>query len=143
MNDDSAVLIIDDDDVTRDAHAQLLRRAGNTVIERTDANDLLALVLKERPRLVLLDISLQGVNGLTACAQLRADARCSGTRILIVTAHDSFEAVRQATEAGADGFLCKPVPAAKLLAATAKRSAPPKPRPTLFSQLRRLVGAAA
>lgn len=139
----SPILLVDNDDRTRVLHAGWLRRAGYRVVERGDASSLVELVIRERPSVVLLEISMPGVNGLEACTGLRADLRCAGQRVLMLTSHDSFEAVRRATEAGADGFLCKPMTSEKLIGALARVPRQSVTRSPLLRRLRTWVSRRA
>ncbi len=113
----SRVVIVEDDEAIRRLHSTVLRAHGYEVIEREDADDLNALVCAAEPVAVLMDLSLPGTSGVTATERLRTDPRVAGTRVVMVTAHDTFEAARLATDAGVDRILIKPVPAADLVAA--------------------------
>ena len=115
------VVIVEDDEAIRKLHGTILRKHGYDVIEREDARSLNALVCAAEPVAVLMDLSLPGVNGITATEQLRTDPRISRTRVVMVTAHDTFEAARQAVDAGVDRILIKPVPMEELIAAVEGR----------------------
>ncbi len=65
------VLVVDDDDAQRHAMVQMLEQAGFKVIEATSGRDALAAVLEQRPDVVLLDLILPDVNGLTFGNALR------------------------------------------------------------------------
>ncbi|HTQ73327.1 MAG TPA: response regulator transcription factor [Burkholderiales bacterium] len=64
-----------------------------------------ALALPDRPDIVLMDINLRGVDGLEATSRIKALK--PGTRIIILTMHDTPHHRRAAAEAGAEGFIAK------------------------------------
>ena len=82
------------------------------VAEAADARQALAEVARFRPHLVLLDLELPDMYGLTLARQLKADATTRDIRIVVLTAHaaESVEAAVRA--AGCQGLLTKPVDAA-------------------------------
>lgn len=79
------------------------------------AEDALARVGERCPDVVLLDIGLPGMDGITAIGSLRE--RCPGLRIVLITADDRSETLLAAVDAGADGFLPKGHPFRKVLEA--------------------------
>ena len=110
------IILVDDDEDALKLHGFYLRQAGYAVTERADADGLLDDVLREPPDIVLLDISLPGIGGIEACAQLKRDAGARKTRVIMLTAHTTVGAVQQANAVGADGYLMKPLTKTKLLA---------------------------
>ncbi len=70
-----------------------------------NAEEALKAVPAARPDLAMVDISLPGRNGLELVADLRRDY--PGLRILVLSGHDDEHYIREATRAGADGFVTK------------------------------------
>lgn len=105
---ETVVLLVEDQDDNRVLARKLLERAGFLVIEATDGRQALDEAAARRPDLVLLDISLPVIDGLTVARTLRA---ASGERPLIValTAHAMDGDRARALEAGCDDFLTKPI----------------------------------
>ncbi len=97
--------------------------------EAANGQEAVELVVKLHPDLVLLDITMPRMNGLTAAAKIRQPA--PATKILIVSMHDSPVAAREALKAGADAFLPKSAGGFHLMRAIEAifRNAAPAPRP--------------
>lgn len=100
--------IIDDDPSQRALLLQRLLHIHFTVVEAADAEAGLAQVRQHRPRVVVCDLMLPGMNGIEFCRQVRADASLDGTYIVVVTSCQDRESKTAALEAGADDFLIKP-----------------------------------
>jgi DNA-binding NarL/FixJ family response regulator len=103
------VLIVDDHPLTRDALATLL--AGNdfdVVGQASDGDEALHLAQELRPELVLLDLSMPGVDGLAALPRLREAAPES--EVVVLTASGTEENLLAAIRGGAAGYLLKSEP---------------------------------
>src|SRR5207237_240469 len=81
---------------------------GLTVVQARDGIEALSLAERERPDIVICDLSMPDVDGFTVCRRLRADARTASIPILMLTAHDDAESVKRAFATGADDYLVKP-----------------------------------
>ncbi len=104
-----SIVLVEHDDRTRPRHAQLLRRAGFHVVERSTADHIVALLTKEKPDLLLLDCVLPGENGFVACARIKAAPSLRNTRVVILSSQSTFDDVRHANESGAQRILAKPL----------------------------------
>lgn len=114
---DGRVLVVDDDEAVRMRVRDLLEPSGLcTVIEASNGPDGLAAARASAPDLVLLDIMMPGMTGLTVCELLRGDPLTREIPIIILSAADESRAMPSALEAGAEDYLPKPVPAAELKA---------------------------
>jgi DNA-binding NarL/FixJ family response regulator len=111
------VMIVDDHPVLREGVAIMLRFESDLELthEAGSAEQALALLATVRPDLLLLDISLQGTNGLELIQQILE--LHPGLRILILSAFDEGRYAEQALKAGASGYLMKSEPRATLLEA--------------------------
>ena len=108
------MLVVDDDRALRDAVSRALRLEGYETIDAADGAQALAGVEEHRPDVVLLDLGLPVVDGLTVCQVLRT--RGDQTPILVLTArHEVSDRVR-GLDAGADDFMSKPFALEELLA---------------------------
>jgi CheY-like chemotaxis protein len=114
------VLLAEDFEDTRDVYAFYLRREGFTVHDLPDGREVLSLAVELQPDVVVLDLSLPGVDGYCLAAQLRAHPLTARTPIVVLSAHAYPEDERRAREAGAAAFLRKPCLPAEL-ADTLKR----------------------
>ena len=102
-------LVVDDDDAIRKAAKSLLESSQLEVIEADTAESALELLRNEPlPDVVLLDWDLPGISGLEALRILRSEARTATLPIIMFTAHDQFEDLRAALEAGATDYIMKP-----------------------------------
>lgn len=103
------VLIVEDNDKNLKLVRDLLRYHGFETIEATNAEDGIALARERRPRLVLMDIQLPGMDGVTALAKLRADPSTAAISVVAVTASVMKEDRERFDKAGFDGFITKPI----------------------------------
>ena len=101
------VLVVDDDPLVRAAIAMILGRASgvDVVGEAADGAEVLTAVERYAPDVVLMDIRMPRVDGLTATERLRA--RPHAPEIIVLTTFDADEYVLRALRAGASGFLLK------------------------------------
>jgi DNA-binding response OmpR family regulator len=116
------VLIVEDDLALSDVLAFTLRHAGFETITAHNGLDGLALWQTEDPDLIVLDLNLPGLDGLTVCRRIRAEAQ---TPIVILSVRGSESEVVQGLELGADDYIVKPFSPRELVArlrAVARRS---------------------
>jgi DNA-binding response OmpR family regulator len=107
------VLVIDDDGDVRALVAGLLDRAGYEVNEASDGRDGLRSVFSDRPDLVLLDVTMPGLDGWATLERIR---ELTDVPVLMLTARsDELEKVR-GLKAGADDYMTKPFGRQELLA---------------------------
>ncbi|HEY8776368.1 MAG TPA: response regulator transcription factor [Gaiellaceae bacterium] len=107
------VLVVDDDGDIRTLVAGLLERAGYEVDEAADGRDGLRSVFSDRPDLVLLDVTMPGLDGWGALERIR---ELTDVPVLMLTARsDELEKVR-GLQAGADDYMTKPFGRQELLA---------------------------
>ncbi len=116
MNDPVRILVVDDTPMNVKLLAGILVGHGYDVITATSGSAALALVAKERPDLVLLDVVMPEMSGYEACRRLRAEEATRLLPIIMVTALDPGEERIKGIEAGADDFLTKPINQPELLA---------------------------
>ena len=94
--------------------AGLLRREYE-VHTAVDGAEGLALILRETPDLVVLDLHMPRMHGFEVCQRMRADERLKGIKVLISSSKSYENDIRTATAAGADLFIVKPFEVAKFL----------------------------
>ena len=103
------VLIVDDHPLTRDALAALLTQQGFDVVgEAEDGASAISQAAALRPDLILLDLTMPDVDGLTALPGIREQAPES--EVVVLTASDAEENLLAAIRAGASGYLLKTEP---------------------------------
>ena len=116
MSDTAAdILLVEDDRRLADLTAEYFRQNGLSVVVESRGDKALARFAAEKPRVVLLDLMLPGLDGLTICRELR---EVFDGPILIFTARDSDIDQVIGLEAGADDYVAKPVDPMVLLART-------------------------
>jgi DNA-binding NarL/FixJ family response regulator len=114
-----SVVVVDDEHLVRSGFAALLDSDPEiTVVGTADTGDAaVAVVRRERPDVVLMDIRMPGRDGVSATAAITADPALRGTRVIVLTTFDLDEYVHAALRAGASGFLLKDAHPEDLLAA--------------------------
>jgi PAS domain S-box-containing protein len=116
-HEDNSVLIVNDDADQLRLMSSLLGKAGYAVVTAVDGLDGLNLARRERPDLVISDVTMPHMDGLEFCRELRADTQLKTVPILLVTAlqKDTDSAVA-GLQAGADDYLEFPFDSARLVA---------------------------
>jgi DNA-binding NarL/FixJ family response regulator len=103
------ILIVDDHPLTRDALAALLAQQGFDVVgSAEDGEQAIAEAEKLQPDLVLLDLTMPGMDGLTALPRIREQAPTC--EVVVLTASDDEASLLAAIRAGASGYLLKTEP---------------------------------
>lgn len=122
------ILVIEDETQLARQIVRALSRAGHVAFARHDGGEGLATALADPPDLIVLDLNLPGLDGLTVLARLR-QANLP-TRVLVLTARGEVEHRVKGLKAGADDYLTKPFSLEELVArveALGRRGATPHP----------------
>ena len=108
------ILLVDDHPLTRSALAALLQQHGFEVVgEAEDGQQAIERAARLRPDLILLDLSMPGLDGLSALPQLREAA--PDCEVVVLTASGTEENLLGAIRAGAAGYLLKSEPPARIV----------------------------
>ena len=110
------ILIVEDNEMNRDMLSRRLVRRGYEVAIAVDGEQGLVMARTESPALILMDMSLPGLDGWEATRQLKADAQTKGIPVLALTAHAMSGDREKAMAAGCDDFDTKPIELERLLA---------------------------
>ena len=110
------VLLVEDNEESRDALSRHLRRKGYEVLLAVDGRQGVDMARAEAPDLILMDMSLPVLDGWEATRQLKAAPRTRGIPVIALTAHAMAGDRERALEAGCDDYDTKPVEFARLLA---------------------------
>ena len=102
------ILVVDDYADNREMYSAYLKFQGLEVMEAANGAEALDRAFERPPDLVVMDLSLPGVDGWQATRALKADARTKNIPVIAVTGHALAGAPEHAAEAGCDGFLTKP-----------------------------------
>ena len=113
------VLLADDQALVRAGFRLLLESAGDIAVTAEAANggEAVALTREHGPDVVLMDINMPEVDGVTATHLIAGDPRLAATKVVVLTTFDDEETVFAALRAGASGFLVKDVEPEELLQA--------------------------
>jgi DNA-binding NarL/FixJ family response regulator len=113
------VFLVDDEAMVRQGLRMIIEAEDDLEVvgEASDGGQAVHAIPVVRPDVVLMDVRMPGVDGLTATRRLLGDSRTAGrTRVVMLTTFDLDEYVFDALGAGASGFLLKNAPAADLVA---------------------------
>ena len=103
------ILVVDDEASIRMLLREILFAEGYTVITAGDGREALPMTLKDQYDLIITDIRMPQLDGLTLCKALRKNEVTKDIPVLILTGLSAPEHLRDALEAGADDFLPKPL----------------------------------
>ena len=109
------ILLVEDNEMNRDMLSRRLQRRGYEVVTAVDGESGLAMTRSEAPALVLMNMSLPGIDGWEATRQLKADPATRAVPIIALTAHPMAGEREQALAAGCDDFDTKPIDLDRLL----------------------------
>jgi CheY-like chemotaxis protein len=109
------ILLIEDNEMSRDMLSRRLVKRGYEVAIAVDGEQGLAMVQSEAPALVLMDMSLPGIDGWEVTRQLKAAPETRGIPVIGLTAHAMAGDRDKALAAGCDDFDTKPVELTRLL----------------------------
>ena len=114
----NVVLVIDDDVPTAELAAHHLRSAGyHADVEATPRDAARHMSQLGTPAVVLLDIEMPEMNGIDFLRRMRAHKKLKDTPVILFTAHSRRQDILLGLQAGADGYLAKPVSASALVSA--------------------------
>jgi two-component system cell cycle response regulator DivK len=109
------VLLVEDNPHNRKIFSGMLTHAGFVVVEAEDGHQALAAMQKQLPDLILMDLSIPGVDGWEVTRRLKADARTRTVPIIALTAHAMRGDEERARAAGCDHYLAKPISPKKVV----------------------------
>ena len=103
------ILLIEDNALNRELATDALEMANYVVIQATNAEEGIVLARTERPALVLIDIALPGMDGLSAMRLLKQTETTKHIPVVALTAYAMRGDAEKALAAGCDGYLTKPI----------------------------------
>jgi two-component system, cell cycle response regulator DivK len=103
------ILIVEDNEKNLKLVRDVLRHTGYQTIEAGTGEDGVRLAKERRPALILMDIQLPGIDGITALGQLRADPATRAIPVIAVTASAMTQDRKKIMAAGFDGYQTKPI----------------------------------
>lgn len=114
MLNQKTVLVVDDEDVIRETVREVLTDEGYRVIEANDGSSVMALIDRERPEIILLDVWMPAMDGIVLLREIKR--RTVDARVIMISGHGSIQAAVAATKLGAFDFIEKPLSLDGLLA---------------------------
>jgi two-component system cell cycle response regulator DivK len=103
------VLVVEDNPANLTLATFLLESVGHTVLKATDAETGLGIARAEQPALILMDIQLPGMDGLTATGILKGDDKTKHIPVIALTALAMKGDEARIRAAGCDGYIAKPL----------------------------------
>jgi CheY-like chemotaxis protein len=103
------ILIVEDNPLNMELVADILEANGYRVCQAISGKDAISQVEKELPDLVLMDIQLPGLDGLTVTGILKDNAKTAHIPVIALTAHAMRGDEEKARQAGCDGYISKPI----------------------------------
>jgi CheY-like chemotaxis protein len=107
------ILVVEDNDMNMQLVEYLLEEGGYDIVKATSGEEALAITRDDHngaaPDLILMDIHLPGMDGLSVVRQMKSNARTSRIPILALTAHAMRGDKDRFLEAGCDGYISKPI----------------------------------
>jgi CheY-like chemotaxis protein len=104
------ILVVEDNDMNMQLVEFLLEEGGYAIVKATSGEEALAAVTRDTtPDLILMDIHLPGMDGLSVVRRMKSDDRTARIPILALTAHAMRGDKDRFLEAGCDGYISKPI----------------------------------
>ncbi len=111
----ATVLIVEDNEPSRDALARRLERRGYTALTAVDGTQGVSLARSAKPDLILMDLGLPGIDGWEATNRLKSDRETRDIPVIVLSAHAMTNDRNLALAAGGDDFDTKPVQFQRLI----------------------------
>ena len=105
----SLVLVVDDDQDAAEGLSDMVSLLGHDTATALSPRTAIESIRLNMPALILLDLNMPGVDGLEVCRYIKRDPAAINTRVIFVSAEDDPTMIEAAKEAGASGWLVKPV----------------------------------
>ena len=109
------VLLVEDNPHNRKIFSGMLAHAGFRVVEAVDGNEAMTKLAADKPHLVLMDLSIPGIDGWECTRRIKGDPATRDLPVIALTAHAMRGDEERAREAGCDGYLSKPVSPKKVV----------------------------
>lgn len=114
------ILAVDDNAANLKLLSVLLRSEGYEVLAAQDAEQALEILRRVRPRLILMDLQMPGMDGFELTARIKADPATRGIPVVAVTSYAMKGDQEKALAAGCDGYQTKPIDTAAFPAVVAR-----------------------
>jgi two-component system, cell cycle response regulator DivK len=103
------IMVVEDFEDNRFMMRRLLEMSGYQVLEAINGEEAVEIAKRERPHLILMDLSLPLLDGLAATRRIRQEAELRDVPIVAVSAHDTADFHADALAAGCNDYVTKPI----------------------------------
>ena len=110
------VLVVDDDPNNRALLELMLAHEGYETVMARDGLEALALIARDLPDLILLDVMMPGLDGYQVAARIKADPRTQHVPVVMLSALGDLNSTLHGLNAGAEDYITKPINRAHLIA---------------------------
>ena len=111
----TTILCVEDNETNVFLISRVLRRAGFSVLVARDGEEGVEMARSNRPGLILMDLSLPGIDGFEATRRIKAAPETEAIPVVALSAHSGDEKAAQARAAGCSDYACKPLDLRALL----------------------------
>ncbi|MEZ4591971.1 MAG: response regulator [Chloroflexota bacterium] len=111
----NSILLVDDEPNLRELLRHMLEIGGYAVTEAGDGHEALDQLAEMTPDLMILDVMMPYLDGVSLCKQLRASAEFANLPIVMLSGKTQYRAVQEGLAAGANRYLCKPITVDELI----------------------------
>jgi len=108
-------LVVDDEPMIRLMLSEMLSLVNFTVTQAEDGVEAMQKIMEARPDVIILDVMMPNMDGISVCKQLRHQPETADLPIIIVSGKAQINDIEEGLEAGADRYLRKPVALAEFL----------------------------
>jgi two-component system alkaline phosphatase synthesis response regulator PhoP len=115
QNKTPVVLVVDDNQQNRELLQAYLEDVECRAVPAQDGPEALAIIAKNPPDLILLDVMMPKMSGFEVCRRIKNDPKTSDIPVIMVTALNEFGDIERGIDSGTDDFLSKPVNKLELL----------------------------
>jgi two-component system cell cycle response regulator DivK len=114
------VLVVEDNEINMELIRDVLYARGYRVLEASSGEEAIELAAQHNPELILLDIQLPGIDGVTTLGRLREGAGTAKTTVVALTAQAMHGDKEAFLDAGFDGYISKPIDVPEFIGAVAR-----------------------
>lgn len=109
------ILLVEDNETIRDMVSERLEYRGHDVVSASDGIEGVTMAESERPDVILMDMSLPGLDGWQATQQIKTTAQTHSIPVIALTAHAIAGDRQKCLEVGCDAYIAKPIDFPQLL----------------------------
>ncbi len=109
MNNKARVLVVDDNKANLELFVDFLAVGGYESLNASNGEDALEIARREHPDLILLDIQLPGMDGLTVARTLKNGEKTKDIKVVALTAYSMQKGIEYCLDKALDGYISKPV----------------------------------